>query len=156
MIEEAKGDIFKDEEVNCIVHQANCFHSMKSGIAAIVKEKFPKAYAADLETRKGDIDKLGNFSCARESHNDKMCLIVNLYSQFRYGGKRDTSYDALNDGLIKLRDYLQKFDRSDLIVLGIPANIGCGLGGGSWKIVKVMIYEIFEECKFKVKIVELA
>jgi hypothetical protein len=161
MIEERTGDIFEERDLNCIAHQANCFCTMGSGIAKIIRERFPEAYQADLKTKKGDSEKLGTYSYAMisrdvQNENDEPWLkIANVYGQFGFGGRsqtppvRDTLYDSLYDGLELLRD-----DTEDLICkgdlnasegyrIGIPYGLGSALGGGKWRIVREMIYDIY-------------
>lgn len=146
MIEERDGDIFKQDDLDIIAHQANCMCTMGSGIAKLIREKFPEAYAADCKTIQGDLTKLGTYSHALVNDNDLM--IVNLYGQGNFTnrkiGKRDTRYDALHDSLELLRNNLhQEIPDGQKIVLGIPDGIGCKLGGGNWEVVRIMIDIIF-------------
>lgn len=157
MITEIVGDLlveFEEGRVSVIVHQANCFCTMGSGIARAIREKYPQAYEADCRTEEGDKEKLGTFSAAKVGNYK---YIVNLYSQFTFSSKeRETSYDAMVDGLIKIRKVLEKWvDKGEKPVLGIPYQIGCGLGGGSWSIVKAIIVDVFCEASFDIVIVKL-
>jgi O-acetyl-ADP-ribose deacetylase (regulator of RNase III) len=130
----------KEQESRCgIIHQANCFHTMGSGIAKGVREQFPEAYAADKKTKYGSQEKLGTFSVAQVNGGYK--FVYNIYGQWKFGGRiRNTSYDALETGLRAIVDHA--FD-NNLTMLGLPYNIGCGLGGGNWEIVKAIIGTIF-------------
>jgi O-acetyl-ADP-ribose deacetylase (regulator of RNase III) len=47
-----------------IIHGCNCFHIMGGGIAKSVKDKFPAAYQADLQTQRGSPEKLGTYTFA--------------------------------------------------------------------------------------------
>lgn len=132
-------------DVQAIIHQANCFHTMGSGIAAQIRKIYPEAYAADCKTKKGSREKLGTFSRAA-THDGKM--IYNVYGQFGFGQAdrksvlgRNTEYDALFDGLKRV-----VFDCRELGItkFGVPAKIGCDLGGGSWLVVEAMLKQIFE------------
>ena len=133
---------FENQKVPCaIAHQCNCFHTMGAGIARQIAIKYPEALEADKDTPYGDIKKLGLFSqSAVKGSKDK--IIYNVYGQHRFGSeKRHTSYDALVDGLTRVRfDCLE----NGLTKLGIPFNIGCRLGGGKWKIVRSIVETIFE------------
>jgi O-acetyl-ADP-ribose deacetylase (regulator of RNase III) len=63
-----KGDLIElaiDGEFDLIIHGCNCFCTMGAGIAKTIKQKFPEAYKADLETEKGDKSKLGEISWAK-------------------------------------------------------------------------------------------
>ncbi|MHA2407305.1 MAG: hypothetical protein ACXACA_02900 [Candidatus Ranarchaeia archaeon] len=154
MIEERDGDIFKQADLYVIAHQANCFHAMGSGIARIISEKFPEAYEADCETVHGDKNKLGTYSCAltRYPQSDQLSgqvCIANIYGQYRFGGRsqtpptRDTSYDSLYDGVKLLRDDLTT-SKAGQTVIGIPYGIGSDLGGASWRVVREMLFELFD------------
>lgn len=145
-IENRVGDIFTQNDVDIIVHQANCYHTMGAGIAKIIRENYPEAYKADCETVKGT-EKLGTYSTAYIKDNNRQFVIANLYGQGgfdkRKRGLRDTNYDALNDAFTSLRDDLLKANSNRVVTIGVPYGIGCGLGGGSWRIVTAIIESIF-------------
>jgi len=141
MIKYIDGDLVRDAELfDVIAHCCNCFCTMGAGIAPQIKSKFPEAYEADCETIKGDRDKLGTITY---TENTKP-IIVNLYGQYDYTGRRngqmDLDYDALRSAL---REMKNKFTG---LLFGMPL-IGCGLAGGDEKIILPMIDEIFRgEC----------
>ena len=84
-----KGDLIKlaiKGDFDVIIHGCNCFCTMGAGIAKSIKTAFPEAYKADLETLKGDKEKLGNFSAANIKRNGQEITIVNAYTQYHYGG----------------------------------------------------------------------
>lgn len=141
MIEVVQGDVFAATGV--LIHQANCYHSMASGIAREIRERFPEAYAADTATAKGDLGKLGTFSTARvEKPGSPLRWIVNLYSQYGYqDGDRRTSFDAMFAGLITIRED-GRFAGLDFAV---PSRIGCGLAGGNWGVVRAILNAVFAE-----------
>jgi O-acetyl-ADP-ribose deacetylase (regulator of RNase III) len=127
------------EPLDGIIHSANCFHTMGGGIALRIKNKFPEAFAADMETICGDKTKMGTFSVAVLPSNFH---IFNMYSQYSIGHGKQTRYDAVDDGLRLIERYA--FDRS-LMTLGLPKNMGCVLGGGKWSVVRAIIGEVFDE-----------
>ena len=131
---------FREQDVRCgIIHQANCFHTMGAGIAKSIREQFPESFAADKKTKYGDKNKLGSFSATQV--NGCFKFIYNLYGQWQYGKYgRNTSYDAVEDGLLSI---VQHAYDNDLVRLGLPFNMGCKLGGGNWKVVKAIIESIF-------------
>ena len=56
-----KGDLIKlalENEFDVIIHGCNNFVNMGAGIAKTIKQHFPEAYRADLDTTKGDKNKL--------------------------------------------------------------------------------------------------
>lgn len=121
-----------------IIHQANCFHTMGGGIALRIRNKWPEAYEADLQTEHGSKDKLGTFSVAILPSNFH---IFNMYSQYTFGMGRQTNYDAVVRGLEAIREYAIA---NGLQKLGLPKYMGCRLGGGYWPVVRQIIAEVFE------------
>ena len=140
------GDLLNCE-ANHIAHVANCQCVFGAGIARQIREQYPEAYEADLETKKGDRNKLGTFSSAHVLDENK--FIYNLYGQFGYGGGiRNLDYPALEKSLWSLRDHLEGKQGVD-IILGFPTRIGCGLAGGSWDIVKPLVEKMFSTANFE-------
>lgn len=132
-------------EKSGIIQQLNCFHTQGGGIALRIKNKYPSMYVVDIQFgRKGDITKLGKF-CVTEVSLDKFCY--GYYGQYNYGmEKRHTNYEAVYNGLKSIEQHAFE---NGLKLLGLPKNMGCCLGGGSWVIVRAIIYDIFEESPMK-------
>lgn len=136
MIRHVIGDLVKDaEQYEVIAHCCNCFCTMGSGIAPQIKAKFPEAYAVDCATPKGDLTKLGTIS---HTVNSKP-IVVNLYGQYDYTGRRsgkmDLDYDALKSALIEMKN---KFTGK---TIAMP-KIGAGLAGGDWNRIEAIIEEV--------------
>src|SRR5882724_7601890 len=150
MINIHNGDIF-EAPVDIIIHQCNCFNTMGAGIAKEIKRRYPSAYAADQATKKGDKHKLGSFSFAAPTdEQDKW--IINLYGQYRYGrDEQYTDYKAMADAFSSIHKWLFKMELQDKVI-GIPYGMGCGLGGGDWKIVEDLIEKIFGDKSHQVLI----
>lgn len=141
MIHYVKGNLL-DSNCDYICHQVNCQGVMGSGIAKQIRERWPEVYqiyrgfcnlyefdAADLL---GKIDIVPiNDSTGRQ--------VINMFSQNKYGydGERYTSYDAFAIALHAITDALPPW-----ATIGFPKNIGCGLGGGNWKVISALIEEI--------------
>lgn len=131
LIEAAKAG-----EVDAIAHQANCFNTMKSGIAPLIVAYCPEAGEADQKTSRGDIAKLGTTSVGFADDN---AMIWNLYGQFHYGrepGVVYTNYHALEQALTHMGRWLYQSSGDNSI--GLP-KLGCGLAGGDWAIVEGLI-----------------
>ncbi len=152
MIEEIKGDLLTHPDVNVIAHCANCFHTMGSGIARFIKEKYPQAYTADCTlTARGDINKLGTFSsaCVETFFGLPNKHVANIYGQFRYGhDKRYLNYEAIFAGMQAVRD---SFDPT--LTIGIPYKMGCMRAGGDWRVVRAMMDSLFLNSPTKLLIV---
>jgi len=126
-------DAFLAGEVNVIAHQTNCFNTMQSGIAPQIANAFPGVREVDAATTKGDISKLGTTTQALV----RCGMVFNLYSQYRYGKgpTQYTDYRAMFSALLCMGDTLQGLE---IIKIGMP-RIGCGRGGGDWKVVQGII-----------------
>lgn len=154
MIFDASGDLLESPHLTHIVHQCNLYHTFGSGLALQIKNKYPMAVNADLQTTRGDLTKLGWYT--RALTNDGK-VVLNLYSQVGISAtQRTTSYDKMFEGLTRVKQALESPGESEWtsksIHLGIPYKLGCGLAGGSWKIVCAIIGEIFEDAPFHVTI----
>lgn len=140
MIKIVEGDVTKATE-DIIIHQVNCQGKMGSGVAKAIRSNFPEAYDEYMElTGKIKPEQLLGHAQVVQSKNK---FITNLFGQLYYGydGKRYTSYDALYDGFSYIAQHAKRAGKS----VAMPYLIGCGLGGGDWKIVQTMIEQIFED-----------
>lgn len=132
----------KENRLNAILHSANCFYTMGGGIARQIAMQFPEAYEADKrDSVYGDRNKLGKFTYAQVL-SDPPRFVYNMYSQFTFGMGKQTLYDAMVEGLERIRIHAIS---KGLTKLGLPFNMGCTLGGGNWKIVRPIIDSIFAE-----------
>ncbi len=150
-----KDDIFRTPCAG-LVHCANCFVTMGSGFAKELKARFPEAFEADKNTKIGDINKLGTFSFARRQdtvRNLNVFTVFNLYSQYKYGtSERHTNYEAFYKGMSGIKDFCIE---NEIYDLAAPSGLGCGLGGGSWKVIYAMLEDIFNDGKVDLYIYKL-
>jgi O-acetyl-ADP-ribose deacetylase (regulator of RNase III) len=142
MLKYKVGDLIQaavDGEVNVIAHCANCFNTMKSGIAPQIVKMFPEAGEVDQETVKGDITKFGSATAAYdEFHN---VLVVNLYGQYNYGrakGRVYVEYDMLRKSFGEMRSYMHYVKPNTGHRIGLP-KLAAGLSGGDWSIIEQII-----------------
>ena len=129
-------DAFISDEIDVLIHGCNCYCTMSAGIAKEIATKLPLAVSADKKTSPGNRSKLGSYSVAiYNTTSGSQKYIVNAYTQFTYWDKYDMlSYDAICKALYKFSREVQ--DKN--LKIGMPF-IGCGLAGGSWKIVSAII-----------------
>lgn len=139
-MQKVKGDLLKLAEqgyFNIIVHGANCFCTMGSGIAKQIRERYPAAYEVDKQTKSGDRDKLGTYTIML----GKRFNIVNAYTQYgfnRGGVNKDVfEYEAFQQILDDLAD------RYPHCQFGLP-YIGMGLAAGNADIIIPMIERFAE------------
>lgn len=138
MIKYIDGDLVKEAELfDVIAHCCNCYCNMGAGIAPQIKAKFPEAYIADCTTERGDESKLGTITFSEDTHP----IVVNLYGQYDYTGRRhgemDLDYDALRSALRAMKEEFSG------LLFGLP-KIGAGLAGGDWEVIEAIIEEELE------------
>lgn len=136
MIKYVEGDAIKatlEQKTNVLVQGCNCFTTMGAGIAKGIRFTWPGAYAADCQTKKGDRNKMGNFTFYDDDTNN--ITIVNAYTQYTYWDRKDMlSYDAIRMCMRKIKE---KYSGRKI---GMP-QIGCGLAHGKWSKVEKIIEE---------------
>ncbi len=138
MITHVKGDLLASD-CSIIGHQCNCFCTFGAGIARAIREQFPKAYEADLATKRGDRDKMGTFTDYQ--YEDRH--IYNLYGQYGFGPGRQTDYDALEQALTGMAADLAP-EAGDRYKIGFP-RLGCGLAGGEWSVVEAILERVWKD-----------
>lgn len=147
---EIKGDLIelaKEGQFDVIAHGCNCFNAQKSGIAKQMAAEFhtddPAKYKFESKSMFGDIRKLGNI----ESNvvyvgegNMKKLSVVNCYTQFTFSRNEVVAdYEAIALCMKKLANLFAGK------AIGLP-KIGCGLGGGDWRIVSNIIERELSNC----------
>jgi O-acetyl-ADP-ribose deacetylase (regulator of RNase III) len=145
-----KGDLIQlviEGKFDVILHGCNCFCAMGKGIAKQIKETFPEVYKIDCQTKKGDKTKLGTNTYTFIDREDHRFLIVNMYTQYNFIGKKVLfQYDAFRECLKNLKIMLSNISLSTNkteFKIGYPA-IGCGLAGGDWNKVEKILNEELE------------
>ena len=143
------GDLLKFAQMGAfdvILHGANCFCTMGSGIAKSIREKYPQVYEADCDTKPGDKSKLGTFTYGTATNDfGEPFYIVNAYTQFNFnrpGENKDVfEYEAFQ----KILDtWTQPVEGETMPDIGFPL-IGCGLAGGDEKRIVGMIEKFAEK-----------
>lgn len=131
-------DMAETGQFDLIIHGANCFCTMKSGIAGEIARRYPEAVLADKQTLSGDKSKLGTFTMVRTVLSN--FIIVNMYTQYNYGrtDSRYVDYEAVRNGLRLLTTKLKTYNMEGLRI-GYP-KVGAGLANGDWNVIS----EIFD------------
>lgn len=153
-----EGDIFalaEQGKFEYVIHGCNCQNAMGSGVAKTVRDKYPKAYAADMSTQKGDLDKLGHFTHAyidakvgsMGPHTRGLkkltegFTIINAYTQSVYWnqgpGIINLDYDALKR-VFKAIKLCYDTNPAGVSRFAIP-KIGAVRGGGDWSRIEEII-----------------
>jgi O-acetyl-ADP-ribose deacetylase (regulator of RNase III) len=140
MLYERRGNLL-DSSAPVIAHGCNCFNVMGAGVALAIRNKYPEVYKADLETVRGDRNKLGTFTKA-QVEAEPIKIIYNLYTQYSMGGdKVHLDYQALETSFEAMIIDLKKNKALRSPIVAIP-RIGCGLAGGNWDVVKEIIQNL--------------
>lgn len=122
-----------------IIHQCNAQNVMGSGVAKAIRDKYPHVYE-EYRTKFEFIPKAKRMGLVQVVEIDNGRSICNLIGQYHYLPRtiRHTSYDALTQGFEQIKRDYPKED------VALP-KIGCGLGGGNWKIVSAILESVFDD-----------
>ena len=149
MIEYIKGDLF-NEPHKIIAHGVNCQGVMRSGVAKIIREKWPEVYEnyRDFCQLREPYRYLGHVRMA-VGKDDTM--VFNCFTQLEYGknGKRYISYDAVDDCMKSLNFCVESREWNNGNIISMP-KIGAGLGGGHWPVIEAIINHRLKDHKVKV------
>lgn len=170
MYKEIEGDLIKlslEGEFDVITHGCNCFCTMGAGIAPqMAKTFFANKFEKEKEKYKGDINKLGTIdwdyitdkidylriSNPNDLYTENILVtVVNSYTQYGFGKNNSNGtsipldYEALT---LCMRKINHTFKGKHI---GLP-QIGCGLAGGDWNIVKSIIQKELKDCDVTVVI----
>lgn len=124
------------DSVIVLVHGCNCFNNMGAGLAKSIAKEWPLADQMDKSTPSGDRTKLGNYTFANVDTN---VVIVNLYTQYRYGHGLRLEYPALEHGLQTVVRNSNEVYHNPIYL--VPEYIGCGLAGGDINLVRPILKE---------------
>lgn len=149
---EINGDLIElaiKGEFDVIVHGCNCFATQKSGIAAQMVRAFRTDRFTMEATEVIPIDRLANidwmiFNLPHDA--GKKLTVVNAYTQYNFGTSTvNVDYEALRICMRKM-NLIFRGQR-----IGLP-QVGCGLAGGEWSIVKQIIQEELKDCEITIVI----
>lgn len=144
--------MFKNGEVDIIIHGCNCFNTMGAGIAKYIAQQFPLVKEVDLQTIKGDKSKLGTFSVANLGNEQ---FIINAYSQYRYYSRYSEQSDQFDyKGFPKIIEKIVADPRFQNKKIGLPL-IGCGLAKGNPDKITQMIKDGFANYNGVVVVAEI-
>lgn len=141
MIEYQKGNLL-DVKSGIIVHGANAQGVMGSGVAKVVKEKYPECFAEyrrEYESLGLDLGSIVWWNSDMENRKNtplpQLLFIANGITQKFYGtDKRHVNYVAIAD---VFKEVIRQA-KSIKLDVHFP-KIGAGLGGGDWNIIEAII-----------------
>lgn len=164
MYQEVEGNLItlaKEGMFDVITHGCNCLCQMGAGIAPQMAVAFGcNNFEMEGDKYRGDINKLGTIDYEywtrpledwKKDSGPLAVAIVNSYTQYKYGGNhtdgvnKPLDYEALTLCLRKI-NHTFKGQR-----IGLP-QIGCGLAGGNWNVVKHIVQNELKDCDVTVVI----
>lgn len=138
------GNVF-DQNLDVVCHLANCQGVMGGQVSKEVRQKYPKAYKADIYYKipfgRG---RLGLYSYAKVKHlNGHKFMICNLYGQEDFKGtSKQLSIKHFRKALMFLFNNLSKQGNFETLKIGVPYLIGCGGAKGDWREVSKVLEEV--------------
>lgn len=135
-----EGDILNGK-CNIICQSVNHKGVMGSGLARQIRDRYPNimgGYIGMCNTHTfRSIMRNGLTYFHTVVHEDGgVQQIASIFGQDGYGrDRRHTNYSSLINGLMWVFEFAESMNYS----IAIPYGIGCGLGGGQWDIVLMMI-----------------
>lgn len=142
-VKTVNGDLM-DATENIIGHQVNCQMKMASGVAKLIREKYPEVYAeyTNIFINHTKEQLLGYCQIVDVStYENQFKFVANLFGQYYYGydGKKYTKEAALKSALIELKNFAKQNDLS----VALPYKIGSDRGGADWNEVYKIIEDVF-------------
>ena len=131
-------DLAEAGEFDIVVQGCNCFNTMGGGIAKEIRERYPAVASVDMETVKGDYNKLGTWTECDAGHKNRF-TVINAYTQYNMSTGEDVfEYVAFQLILQKLVHIYPGGD------FGFP-YIGMGLAMGDKNLIIQMLEDFADK-----------
>ena len=136
-IKYVKGDVTAAEET-IIAHGCNAQGVMGSGVAAIIRKKYPQVFPTYKAAHNSFGLHLGTVLFVESEGK----VIANAITQQLYGtDKRHADYEAIANAMAKLNAGAVKRSK-DAVAMPL---IGAGLAGGDWNVISAIIESEFKD-----------
>ena len=147
MLYNKSGDLLKSD-CTIIMHQANCFKTMGSGIAKGIASLYPEAYNVDRSHPGDPVDRYGTFTSVTAENG---VTIANLYGQYDFGfhlkynkKQLEKNYQRLEEAMDKFFTYAKlsqtnKYNKINISKVGVPYKMGSDRAGGDWNVIRDII-----------------
>ncbi len=139
-LEFVNGDIL-NTKADIIVQSVNHRGVMGSGLAKQIKNMYPEiingyVHICNTSTFRSIMNSGLVYFYTAFNKDGSFRQIASVFGQENYGtDRRHTNYLSLMNGIAWVFEYAESQGYS----VAIPYGIGCGLGGGSWEIVLMML-----------------
>ena len=138
-IKYVKGDVTEAKE-SIIAHGCNAQGVMGSGVAAIIRKKYPDAFVDYMQRHNEYGLHLGTTNCFFDMDSSK--TIANCITQEFYGtDKRHADYEGIANVMHRLNSYSTSY-LCDAVAMPL---IGAGLAGGDWNVISAIIESEFKD-----------
>lgn len=138
---EVEGDLLEAKE-DIYGHQVNCLGIMEAGIALQIKKRFSTVYSQYKKCCEENDKNKSLLGCCFIVPTESGKSIANLFGQYEIGvGKVRTEYRHLEASLMALKDFAKK----NRLSVGLPFQLGSGLAGGDWNVIKDIIKNVFDD-----------
>jgi O-acetyl-ADP-ribose deacetylase (regulator of RNase III) len=128
-IEYRKGDLL-ETDITHILHGCNAVGVMGSGVAAAIRQKYPKAYVDYMDIYNSHGLTLGGVSASNQPDGK---VILNAITQPTIGR---TGIHVSYWAIANVFRCLNALIRDKMVALPM---IGAGLGGGDWNVIEAII-----------------
>lgn len=135
------GDMLTGVDKGIIVHGCNAVGVMGSGIAKLIKDKWPEVFMSyarhcmDIEHR---IDRLGTVDFVQVSDNLYIANAITQEIYAGYQGQRHSGPYVSYDAVSRCFNKIGKFAKDHGLMVNYPL-IGAGLAQGNWDIISERI-----------------
>ena len=137
-IEYIKGDLMTSD-IRHIIHGCNAQGVMGSGVAKLIRDKYPSAYTDynDVYNNKGL--ELGEIVISVQNDGKIIC---NAITQKNFGRRDDTVYVSY----WAIAEVFRKIDTFGIKEIAMPM-IGAGLANGDWNVISAIIENTLHNTK---------
>lgn len=139
MIIEHEGDLLSVEK-GIIVHGCNAQGVMRSGVAKLIREKYPEAYERYRRVHESRGLNVGDVIF--EWINEDL-IIANAITQQNFGGDPQVVYVDY-EGLRRCFEKVAEMASATGLPVHFPL-IGCGLANGEWSVVSKIVDETLSD-----------
>jgi O-acetyl-ADP-ribose deacetylase (regulator of RNase III) len=137
-IEYIKGDLM-DTDIRHIIHGCNAQGVMGSGVAKLIRDKYPSAYTDYNDVYNNTGLELGDIVFSAQNDGKIIC---NAITQKNFGRRDDTVYVSY----WAIAEVFRKIDAFGIKEIAMPM-IGAGLANGDWNVISAIIENTLQKTK---------